>query len=214
MILKKCEFCEKIIKCKRKNQKFCSQVCQRKHYHQRPGIKEKFRIWTKKYRLRHPEWKERHRILAVTKHREKRREYWKDYGKRPEVRKRINKKDRDRRKIDKEYAIADRLRRSLNHAMTKYSKTGKIMSSKKYGINWKEVIENLKPFPEKIENFEIDHITPLCKFNLTNDSEIKKAFSPLNLQWLTREENRRKSGKILINENFINNINLRGIEVK
>jgi len=130
------------------------------------------------------------------------------YGKRPEVRKRINKRDKDRRKIDKEYVIADRLRRSLNHAMTKYSKTGKIMSSKKYGINWKEVIEGLKSFPENLENFEIDHIIPLCKFNLTNDSEIKKAFSPKNLQWLTKEENRRKSGKILKDRDIINDMSL------
>jgi hypothetical protein len=145
----------------------------------------------------HPELKERHRILAVTKYREKRKEYWKEYGKRLNVRERINKKDRLRREMDKEYAIEDRLRRSLNHALNKYSKTGKIMSSKKYGIDWKEIIENLKPFPENLKNFEIDHIIPLHTFNLTNKEEVKKAFSPLNLQWLPKEENRRKGGKIL-----------------
>jgi len=110
---------------------------------------------------------------------------------------RRNKKDRDRRKIDKKYSVTNRLRRSLNHAMNKYSKTGKIMGSKKYGINWKIFIEKLKPFPKKLKNFEIDHILPLHAFNLTRIEEVRKAFDPSNLQWLTIEENRKKGRKIL-----------------
>lgn len=197
MILKNCEFCGKNIETKYILKRFCNPICQGKHYNQIPEVKEKNRMRIKEYRKTHPEWKDKHRIMAVTKYRDKRREYWKEYGKRIEVKERINARDRLRREIDKEYAIADRLRRSLNHAMNKYSKTGKIMSSKKYGINWKEIIENLKPFPKNIKDFEIDHIIPLHTFDLTNSSEVKRAFSPENLQWLLREENRRKSGKIL-----------------
>lgn len=197
MVLKRCGFCGKEVKAKKSTKRFCSPICQRKHYNRRPEIREKYKLRMRAYRKNNPEWREKHRILAVTKYREQRREYWKDYGKRSEVRERVNKNDRERRKVDKEYAIADRLRRSLNHAMKKYSETGKIMSSKKYGISWKEVIESLKPFPEDMENFEIDHVIPLCKFNLTNQDELRGAFSPSNLQWLTREENRKKSAKIL-----------------
>lgn len=204
MILVKCEFCSKEFFGKKITRRFCSAICQRKHYNRRPEIREKYRLRIREFRKNHPEWKEKHRILAVTKYREQRKEYWEDYGKRPEVRERINKKDRERRKIDKEYVIADRLRRSLHHALTKYSETGKIMSSKKHGINWKEIIESLKPFPENIKQFEIDHIMPLCSFDLTKNEEIKKAFSPSNLQWLTREENRRKSAKILKDEDISN----------
>ena len=69
------------------------------------------------------------------------------------------------------------------------------MSSKKYGINWKEVIGQLKPFPENLNEFEIDHITPLHLFDLNGSGQIKKAFTPDNLQWLTISENRRKGGK-------------------
>jgi hypothetical protein len=214
MILKKCEFCGKQINAKTKAKRFCNPLCQRKHYNRRPEIREKYKIRMREYRKNNPDWKIKHRILAVTKYREQRRKYWGDYGRRPEVRKRINKKDRERRKVDKEYVIADRLRRSLNHAMKKYSKTGKIMSSRKYGIDWKEIIESLKPFPEEIENFEIDHIIPLCTFNLTEVGEIKKAFSPSNLQWLTREENRIKSGKILKDINTLNNSNLSKIRIE
>ena len=71
------------------------------------------------------------------------------------------------------------------------------MSSKKYGINWKEIIESLKPFPENLKDFEIDHIIHLHTFNLTNPEEVKKAFATSNLRWLTMEENRKKSGKLI-----------------
>lgn len=70
------------------------------------------------------------------------------------------------------------------------------MDSKKYGLDWEKVIQELKPFPKDIKNFEIDHILPLHSFDLNKFEEIKKAFDPSNLQWLTIEENRKKSGKI------------------
>jgi len=194
----RCEFCGKSIETKYSLRRFCNSICQRKHYNRRPEIREKYRLRIKEYRKMHPEWKEKHRINAVTKYREKRRKYWKEYGKREEVRARIREKERLRLKTDKEFAVADRLRRSLNHAFTKYSKTGKIMSSKKYGLDWKEVIEHLKPFPENLREFEIDHIIPLHTFNLQDRQEVKKAFSPNNLQWLIKEENRRKGGKLIL----------------
>lgn len=217
MIIKICEFCGKKIRAKTKAKRFCDDFCQRKHYYRRPEVNKKIREYTHSYqqtpafkernrkRLRlyrqTPEFKEKNRVLAATKYREKRRLFWKEYGKRPEVRARIRGRDKARRLTDKEFLIADRLRRSLNHAMTKYSKTGKIMSSKKYGIDWKKVIEHLKPFPENLKSFEIDHIIPLHSFDLTDLKQLKKAFSPANLRWLTKEENRRKSGKIVFNKN-------------
>lgn len=216
MFLKKCESCGIEIKAKLKSKRFCSRSCllkkyfenpnkrgARSEYHKKyvnePKNKERLKELRKKYRQR-PEIKEKNRILAVTKYRERRREYWGNYGKIPEVRTRINEKDRIRRKIDKKYAITDRLRRSLNHAFTKYTKTGKIMSSKKYGIDWNKVIESLKPFPKDIKDYEIDHIRPLHSFNLEDSKEIKKAFDPSNIRWLTIEENRSKNGKIIMKD--------------
>ncbi|MEK6841546.1 MAG: HNH endonuclease signature motif containing protein [Nanoarchaeota archaeon] len=197
MFVRLCKFCNNPFETDNKQKIFCKVLCQSRNYNQRPERKEKNKETTREWRRTHPEWRERHRILAVTRHRDKRAKYWKDYGRRPNVRLRINEKDRLRRKNDMKYAITERLRRSFYHALTKYSKTGKIASSKKYGIEWKEVIESLKPFPEDIKNFEIDHIIPLHTFDLTNHEEVKQAFSPLNLQWLTREENRKKSGKLM-----------------
>ena len=197
MYVKKCEFCNKYIKTKIERKRFCNNICQRKHYNSKPEIKKINRIRTREYRRNHPEWRERHRILAITKHRKKRAEYWKDYAKRPKVKKRIREKERWRRRTDLEFAVRDRLRRSLHHALTKYTKTGKIMSSRKYGIDWKEVIKSLNPFPKNISDYEIDHIIPLRTFKLTSPNEVKKAFNPSNLQWLTIEENRKKSGKVI-----------------
>ncbi|MBT4376141.1 hypothetical protein HOD29_02095 [archaeon] len=215
MYLKKCENCGKEMEAKLPSKRFCSRFCNLKKYFSNPekllarkeynkrymddsNNKKKLKEWRKDY-LKKPEIKEKNRVLAITKYKERRREYWKEYGKRPEVRKRINEKDRTRRREDENYAIIDRLRRSLNHALTKYTKEGKIMKSKKYGINWNEIIENLKPFPKDITLYEIDHMRPLHSFNLNNKEEIKKAFAPSNLQWLTIEENRFKSGKIISN---------------
>lgn len=204
MITKKCEFCGKEFEVKYALKRFCNSSCQGKHYNRRLEIKKRRSLWEKEYRKRHPEWKEKHRIRAATTYREQRSRYIKEYFKRPKVREKMREYEKMRLRTDKEYAIADRLRRSLNHAMKKYSKTGKIMNSKKYGINWKEVIESLKPFPEDLKKYEIDHIIPLHIFDLTDTGQIKIAFSPSNLQWLTVEDNRRKSGKLL-------NINKQGI---
>ncbi len=201
MIVKECEFCKKDSKMVRSDQKFCSVVCQKRDYNKRPEVREKNRIRAREYRKNNPKWRERHRLLA-RKHKEKRSTYNKEYFQRSEVKARRRKRARLRRKRDKHYAIADRLRRSLNHALTKYSKKGKMMKSKKYGLDWEEVIENLKPFPEEIEKFEIDHITPLHTFNLDDKEEIKKAFHYSNLQWLIKIENRRKGGKIMETKNL------------
>ncbi len=100
-----------------------------------------------------------------------------------------------RKKIDKNFKITCNLRNSLYKALKKYTKIGKIMSSKKYGINYKSIIEYLKPFPKDLSKYHVDHIKPLCSFNLENPEEIKKAFAPENHQWLLAQENMIKGGR-------------------
>lgn len=188
-----CEYCKKYFEGYVKDQRFCNFLCQRKHYNRRPEIREKHRIRILEYRKNHPEWREKHR-LQQAKYKERNQRYRREYFQRPEVKTVLRNRARELRN-NPEYAIADRLRRSLRHALTKYSKKRKIMNSKKYGIDWKEIIDHLKPFPENLRNYEIDHIIPLRTFNLTNDNEIKRAFSSQNLRWLTKAENRSKGGK-------------------
>ena len=190
-----CEYCKRNF-CGHIDQRFCNFLCQRKHYNRRPEIREKYRLRMKEYRKNHPEWREKHRVQQA-KYKEKRKNYRKEYFQRPEVKAKLREKARWKRKNDPKYVVAERLRKSLRHALTNYSDTGKIKSSRKYGINWERVIEHLKPFPKNMKNYEIDHIIPLRALNLRNQKDIKRAFSPQNLQWLTILENRIKGGKIL-----------------
>ena len=115
---------------------------------------------------------------------------------------RIRKKNREyqkrKRKIDLDFRIKGYLRIRLWETLNKYTKTRKIMSSKKYGIDYKAIIEHLKPFPKDLSNYQIHHIKPLFTFNFvnpdgsTNLNEVKEAFSPQNHKWLTIEEHRNK----------------------
>lgn len=102
---------------------------------------------------------------------------------------------------DWNFIISKRLRNRLRKCFLGYTKTGKIKSSKLYGVDFKAIIEHLKPFPEDRENYHIDHIRPLCSFEFCNEDgttnleEVGKAFAPKNHQWLTAKENMSKNGK-------------------
>jgi len=96
---------------------------------------------------------------------------------------------------DPEYKTRLLLRNALGSALKKYTQLGKIMSSKQYGIDYKAIIEHLKPFPEDLSKYHVDHIKPLCSFNLTNPEEVKRAFAPENHQWLLAEENLKKASQ-------------------
>lgn len=98
---------------------------------------------------------------------------------------------------DPQFNIRAKLRSRFYRAMKSYTKNGKIMDSNGYGIDYEEVIEHLKPFPKDLSKYHIDHINPLCNFDLTNPEEVRKAFAPENHQWLTIRENLRKSGRIV-----------------
>ena len=100
----------------------------------------------------------------------------------------------ERRKKDLNFNMIHRLRTRLYIVLKKYGK-GKIFPSNKYGIDYKKIINHLKPFPKEISKYHIDHIIPLCTFNLTDPKQIQKAFAPENHQWLLAEENLSKGGR-------------------
>jgi len=91
--------------------------------------------------------------------------------------------------------ISIKLRMRVINALRAYTKEGKIKSSDEYGIDYVKIIEHLKPFPDDQSKYHIDHIRPLCSFNLTNSEEIEKAFAPQNHQWLLARENLSKGSK-------------------
>ncbi len=167
----------------------------KKHYQEN---KEKLNLKTKKYYQENKQ-----KLLKQqgeyyknnTEHvKNKSREYSKNN--RGKINKRARKYSKKKRKTDKNYNIKIRIRCLFRMALKTYTKTGKIYSCKKYGIDWKKVIEHLKPFPKNISKYHIDHIKPLCSFDLENPEEIKIAFAPENHQWLLAEENMIKGGDI------------------
>ena len=55
-----------------------------------------------------------------------------------------------------------------------------------------------------MESGKLDHIKPVSSFNLNNEDELQECFNYKNLQPLWREDNRRKSNKIIVNVNEVN----------
>ena len=98
-----------------------------------------------------------------------------------------------RRKKDPNFNFRHRLRSRLNVVLKKYGH-GKDFPSNKYGIEYAKIIEHLKPFPKEMSNYHVDHIKPLCSFNLNDPEQIRKAFAPENHQWLYKTENLKKGG--------------------
>ena len=145
----------------------------KREYRQKPEVKEYMKIYIKNYMR---EWRKKLPIEKIENIKRKKREYQKNWKEK-------------KKKTDPQFLIKIRLQQALRMSLKLYTKTGKIQSSSKYGINYKKIIENLKPFPEDISKYHIDHIHPLCSFDLTNPEEVKKAFAPKNHQWLLVREN-------------------------
>jgi len=140
--------------------------------------KEKLRVQSKKY---------------YEENKDKNVEYRKEYRKKNKEKRRnfLNKKYNN----DENFRMAQLLRVSVSRAFRNFSQTGKIQATNKYGIDIEAIIEHLGPSPEPREQYHIDHVFPVCAFNLDNLQHILACFAPENHQWLTVEENLIKSGK-------------------
>ena len=214
-----CEYCQKKFirkSIRHPNQRFCSKECAKKVW----IIKniQKNREYKTKYRNKVknlPETKEkrgRQWKSWYERNKEKRKDLKKEQDKKYYLKNMENLQEKakkyyqehksernkyicNRLKTDKNFRIACRLRGSLRKALKTYS-IGKKFPSSKYGINYKEIIKHLKPFPNNIKDYHVDHIKPLCSFNLTDPEQVKIAFAPENHQWLLAEENLIKGGRI------------------
>lgn len=96
---------------------------------------------------------------------------------------------------DEKFRVITLLRRRFAESFDRYSLTGKVKSSRKYGINYEAIFEYLGPCPGPREEYHIDHIFPLSAFDFDNGEHIKLAFAPENHQWLKREDNLSKGGR-------------------
>jgi len=121
------------------------------------------------------------------------KEYQKKY--RLKNRNKLNEYHNNLKLNNKEYYLACRLRSSLNKALTRYSNNRNFPTIfSKYNIDINKIIQHLLPIPKNRKDYHIDHIKPLCSFDLTKEEEICKAFSIDNLRWIKAEENLSKGG--------------------
>lgn len=176
--------------------------------------KEKLKQYREANKERKKEYDGKYKQANKDKLKKYKRKYWEDNKERlrlerktyrqtnkAKTRKYLNRKY----KTNKEFRITVSLRNSFLKTFKIYTRTGKIYSSKQYGINYELIIEQLKPFPEDLSKYHIDHIKPLCSFSFVNEDgstnleEIKKAFAPENHQWLTIEENLKKGSRVISN---------------
>lgn len=49
--------------------------------------------------------------------------------------------------------------------------------------------------PRPTQNHDVDHVVPLCAFDLDDPEQVRLAFLPQNLRWLEHTENQEKSSK-------------------
>jgi len=87
-----------------------------------------------------------------------------------------------------QYRVASLLRTRLLQALKRYG-NGKKFKTTFYGVNISAIIKYLGSPPNDDKQYHIDHIRPLCSFDLTQPEEIKKAFAPENHRWLEAHEN-------------------------
>ena len=108
----------------------------------------------------------------------------------------INKRDRHKRKTNAQFNIRSRLSTRFRSALRNYIETDRFTICRDKNIDYKAIIEHLKPFPGDISNYHIDHIIPISFFDLTDPEQVKKVCSPINFQWMKSDCNFNKNDEI------------------
>lgn len=96
---------------------------------------------------------------------------------------------------DAEFKTKHDLRRRILSAFKSYSNNGKVKPCSKYGIDFQEIIKTIGTRPSK--NHQLDHIIPLHLFNYDIAEHVRLSNLPVNLRWTTKEDNLKKSGKLI-----------------
>lgn len=96
---------------------------------------------------------------------------------------------------DVEFKVKHDLRRRILSAFKSYSRNGKVKPCSKYGIDFREIIKIIGPRPSR--DHQLDHIIPLHLFNYDIEEHVRLSNLPVNLRWISKGDNLRKSGKLI-----------------
>lgn len=99
----------------------------------------------------------------------------------------------DKIKTDEQFRLRKVLSMRLYHALRACGLKKKGSMTKDYRVDVDRIIKHLGPRPSP--DHDLDHIVPLCAFDLTDSTQVRLAFSPENLQWLKSYDNKVKNGK-------------------
>ena len=112
----------------------------------------------------------------------------------------INESRKNRRKTDVYFRLICNTRRRIHHALNGKSKSS---STRDYlGIDidlYRKWIEYQMTPEMNWSNFEIDHVKPVCLFDVSKDVELREASSWQNTQPLLKHDHQKKG----INFNFL-----------
>ena len=126
--------------------------------------------------------------------RDKKREY--QLKNREQINTRMNEYFKNRIKTDVNFRLIRNTRRRIHHALngkTKSSSTRDIL-----GIDidlYRKWIEFQFTPEMNWSNIEVDHIKPICMFDVSHDEQLKEAFSWKNTQPLLKHDHRQKGTK-------------------
>jgi hypothetical protein len=100
------------------------------------------------------------------------------------------------RQYRKAHPIRMRLRARVFWAILRLMRDGVVVKERKpTGIDIKAIVDHLGPCPGSRREWHIDHVRPLCTFDLANPEHVRLAFAPENHQWLPAKENMMKHAK-------------------
>lgn len=160
-------------------------------------LQEKRRIWRNNWRKAHPDkWKK-----CCQKYVSKNRQKISDYEKSDERRQQKREHSKERRKTDIHFKLSGNLRSRLRESIKNGCKGGSAIEDLGCSIEeFKQRIETQWSPGMTWGNYgkagwHLDHIIPLASFDLTDESQVRKACHYTNYQPLWASDNIRKSDK-------------------
>lgn len=99
---------------------------------------------------------------------------------------------RKKRATDLNVMISGRIRARVYIAIKVHAQ-GKPTGISKYGLDLLAIATHLGPPPGPPHEYQVDHVIPVCMFDMTDPEQVKRAFAPENHQWLHIDAHKAKT---------------------